>query len=129
MPLDQVPIGTMVHNVEQHPYQGGAIARAAGVSALVLSRDDKFVTVKMLSSEVRLLSKKCWCTIGKVGRTEAQLIKLGKAGKRRQLGFRPHVRGSAKNSCDHPHGGGEGRSPIGHKHPYTPFGKCAHGLH
>lgn len=128
MPLDKVPIGTMVHNIEMNPGQGGQLARAAGASAVVLSRDDKFVTVKLPSTEVRLLSKKAWCTIGKVGRPEAQLIKLGKAGKSRQLGWRPHVRGSAKNSCDHPHGGGEGRSPIGHKHPKTPFGKCAHGL-
>jgi len=128
LPLDQVPIGTMVHNIEMWPGHGGQLARAAGASALVLSRDEKRVTIKLPSSEVRLLSKKCWCTIGKVGRTEAQLIKLGKAGKRRQLGWRPHVRGTAKNACDHPHGGGEGRSPIGHKHPKTRYGKCALGL-
>jgi len=128
MPLDNVPIGTMVHNVEMASGHGGVIARAAGSSCLVLSRDDRFVTVKLPSSEVRLLPKKSWCTIGKVGRMEAQLIKLGKAGKSRQLGFRPHVRGTAKNACDHPHGGGEGRSPIGHKHQKTPFGKCALGM-
>jgi len=128
MPLDKVPIGTMVHNIEMHPTNGGQLARAAGASAIVLSRDKRCVTVKLPSSEVRLLSKKCWCTIGKVGRTEHQLIKLGKAGKSRQLGFRPHVRGSAKNACDHPHGGGEGRSPIGHKHPKTKYGKCALGM-
>mmetsp|Transcript_17885 Transcript_17885/g.39249 ORF Transcript_17885/g.39249 Transcript_17885/m.39249 type:complete len:403 (-) Transcript_17885:70-1278(-) len=129
LPLDKVPIGTMVHNVEMNPGDGGAVARAAGQSAIVLSRDDRYVTVKMPSSEVRLLDKRNWCTIGKVGRTEHQLIKLGKAGKSRQLGWRPHVRGSAKNACDHPHGGGEARSPIGHKHQMTPFGKCAKGLH
>jgi len=128
MPLDVVPIGTMVHNVENRAGKGGVIARAAGSSCLVLSRDDQYVTVKLPSSEVRMLPKKSWCTIGKVGRGEAQLIKLGKAGKSRQLGFRPHVRGTAKNACDHPHGGGEGRSPIGHKHQKTPFGKCALGL-
>lgn len=128
MPLDNVPIGTMVHNIEQAPKFGGQIARAAGTSALVLSRDDKYVTIKMPSSEVRMLPKGNWCTVGRVGRPEHCLIKLGKAGKRRQLGFRPHVRGSAKNACDHPHGGGEGRSPIGHKHPKTPYGKCALGL-
>jgi len=128
MPLDQVPIGTMVHNIEMWPGQGGQLSRAAGTSALVLSRDSKMVTIKLPSSEVRLLHKDCWCTIGKVGRPEHQLIKLGKAGKSRQLGFRPHVRGTAKNACDHPHGGGEGRSPIGHKHPKTRYGKCALGL-
>lgn len=128
MPLDNVPIGTMVHNIEMRPGQGGAIARAAGSSCLVLSRDEKYVTVKLPSSEVRMLPKGSWCTVGKVGRGEAQLIKLGKAGKSRHLGFRPHVRGTAKNACDHPHGGGEGRSPIGHKHQKTPFGKCALGM-
>merc|ERR1719464_14465 len=128
MPLDNVPIGTMVHNIEQNPGGGGQISRAADTSAIVLSRDEKYVTIKLPSSEVRLLNKNCWCTIGKVGRTEHQLIKLGKAGKSRQLGFRPHVRGTAKNACDHPHGGGEGRSPIGHKHPKTKYGKCALGL-
>lgn len=128
MPLDQVPIGTMVHNVEMHPMKGGQLARAAGSSAIVLSKDDKFVTVKLPSSEVRLLLKECWCTVGKVGRPEAQLIKYGKAGKKRELGWRPHVRGKAKNACDHPHGGGEGRSPIGHAAPKTPFGKCNFGL-
>lgn len=127
MPLDNVPIGTMVHNLEIQPGHGGQLARSAGNSAMVLSRDDKYVTVKLPSSEVRLLKKTCWCTIGKVGRTEHQLIKLGKAGKSRQLGFRPHVRGSCKNACDHPHGGGEGKSPIGHKHPKTKFGSAALG--
>merc|ERR1719436_1953590 len=121
----------MIHNIQSTPEVGKAagIARAAGTSAIVLAKDDKWVTVKLPSSEVRLFKKECWATVGKIGRPEAQLIKLGKAGKRRQLGWRPHVRGSAKNACDHPHGGGEGRSPIGHKHPKTPMGKCAHGLH
>jgi len=128
MPLDNVPIGTMIHNIEMWPGKGGQLVRSAGNSAVVLSRDDKNVTVKLPSSEVRLLPKECWCTIGKVGRTEAQLIKLGKAGKSRHLGTRPHVRGSAKNAVDHPHGGGEGRSPIGHKHQKTKYGNCAIGL-
>lgn len=128
MPLDKVPIGTMVHNIEMHPERGGALARAAGSAAIVLSREANSVSIKMPSSEVRLLSKNCWCTIGKVGRPEAQMIKLGKAGKSQHLGRTPHVRGSAKNACDHPHGGGEGKSPIGHRHPMTRFGKCAHGL-
>jgi len=128
MPLDKVPIGTMVHNIEMHPERGGSLARAAGTAAIVLSRENNSVSVKMPSSEVRLLSKNCWCTIGKVGRPEAQMIKLGKAGKSQHLGRTPHVRGSAKNACDHPHGGGEGKSPIGHRHPMTRFGKCAHGL-
>lgn len=128
MPLDNVPIGTQVHNVEMHPQFGGAVCRAAGTSCTVLARDDKYVTVKMPSSEVRLLHKNCWCTVGRVGRPEANLVKIGKAGRRRGHGWKPHVRGKAKNACDHPHGGGEGRSPIGHKHPRTPFGKAALGL-
>eukprot|EP00439_Symbiodinium_sp_Y106_P054059 s3522_g7.t1 len=122
MPLDKV------HGIEMQPGFGGQIARAAGSSATVLSRDQRYVTVQMPSREVRLIKKESWCTIGKVGRPEAQLIKLGKAGKKRHLGFTPHVRGSAKNAADHAHGGGEGRSPIGHRHPKTKFGKCAHGL-
>jgi large subunit ribosomal protein L2 len=130
MPLDKIPIGTTVHNVETLPgnMRGGRIARAAGTSCMVLAFDDKYVTLKLPSSEVRLLNRQCWATIGKVGRPEAQLIKLGKAGKKRQLGFRPKVRGIAKNACDHPHGGGEGRSPIGHKFQKTPQGKCTQGL-
>lgn len=128
MPIANIPIGTMIHNLEMHSGKGGQLARAAGASALVVSRSKMFVTVKLPSSEVRLMSSKIWCTVGKVGRGEAQLVKLGKAGKRRQLGWRPHVRGSAKNACDHPHGGGEGRSPVGHKHPMTRYGKCAMGL-
>mmetsp|Transcript_114075 Transcript_114075/g.285375 ORF Transcript_114075/g.285375 Transcript_114075/m.285375 type:complete len:421 (-) Transcript_114075:44-1306(-) len=130
MPLDKIPVGTQVHNIEMHPCRtkGGRLARAAGTSAIVLAKDEKWVTVKLPSSEVRLLKKECWATIGKVGRPEAQLIKLGKAGKRRQLGWTPHIRGTAKNAVDHPHGGGEGRSPIGHKFQKTPFGKCAIGL-
>lgn len=128
LPLDKVPIGTMVHNIEMNPMNGGQIARAAGSAAIVLSREGDYITVKMPSTEVRLIPKDCWCTVGKVGRPEAQLIKLGKAGKSRHLGFRPHVRGSAKNACDHAHGGGEGRSPIGHVHPKTKWGKCAHGM-
>eukprot|EP00434_Breviolum_minutum_P009328 symbB.v1.2.008221.t1/scaffold497.1/size195672/3 len=111
-----------------NPRNGGQIARAAGSAAIVLSREGDYITVKMPSTEVRLIPKDCWCTVGKVGRPEAQLIKLGKAGKSRQLGLRPHVRGSAKNACDHAHGGGEGRSPIGHVHPKTKWGKCAHGM-
>jgi len=128
MPLDNVPIGTMIHNVEMHPGNSGQMVRAAGCSAIILAKDTKFVTVRLPSSEVRLLNKDCWCTVGKMGRVEHRFIKLGKAGKRRQLGWRPHVRGKAKNACDHPHGGGEGRSPIGQKHPKTPFGRCAKGL-
>lgn len=123
MPLGAVPAGTQVHNVESRPGNGGNFARGAGTSCYVLARDDEYTTVKMPGSEVRLLKNECWCTIGKVGRIEHQIIKLGKAGKSRQLGFRPHTRGKAKNAKDHPHGGGEGKSPIGHKARQTPFGK------
>eukprot|EP00403_Amphidinium_massartii_P011563 CAMPEP_0178410944 /NCGR_PEP_ID=MMETSP0689_2-20121128/21243_1 /TAXON_ID=160604 /ORGANISM="Amphidinium massartii, Strain CS-259" /LENGTH=390 /DNA_ID=CAMNT_0020032141 /DNA_START=46 /DNA_END=1218 /DNA_ORIENTATION=- len=128
MPLGNVPLGTMVHNVELKENSGGRLCKAAGTAAIVLSKDENFVTLKLPSNEVRLFERAAYCTIGRVGRIEHSLIKLGKAGKRRHLGFTPHVRGSAKNACDHPHGGGEGKSPIGHKHPKTPFGKCALGL-
>ncbi|CAK0817577.1 unnamed protein product, partial [Prorocentrum cordatum] len=108
MPLDNVPIGTQIHNISTDVYGQGALCRAAGTSATVLSRDDKYVTFKLPSTEVRMLPKTCWCTIGKVGRPEHNLIKLGKAGKSVHLGIRPHVRGRAKNAADHPQGGGEG---------------------
>mmetsp|Transcript_94854 Transcript_94854/g.267973 ORF Transcript_94854/g.267973 Transcript_94854/m.267973 type:complete len:417 (+) Transcript_94854:127-1377(+) len=124
MPLSAVTIGTQVHNIEMQPGKGGALQRAAGAAATVLSKDYETVTVKLQSTEVRLLKKDCWCTIGRVGRTEANMIDKGKAGKRYQLGWRPRVHGKAKNACDHPHGGGEGHSPIGHNYPMNPFGQC-----
>lgn len=124
MPLDNVPLGTQIHNISTDVYGQGAMCRAAGTSATVLSRDDRYVTFKLPSTEVRMLPKTCWCTIGKVGRPEHNLIKLGKAGKTMHLGGRPHVRGRAKNACDHPQGGGEGRSYTGYKFPRTKYGKC-----
>jgi len=126
LPIDNVPPGTMVHNLQFYSGQRGGAARGAGTSAIVLSRDEKYVTVKMPSGEVRLIAPNCWCTIGKVGFSEHQLLRLGKAGNMRALGLRPHVRGKAKNACDHPHGGGEGRSPIGHKFRMSPYYKNVH---
>jgi large subunit ribosomal protein L2 len=124
MPLNNVPVGTLVHNIEAKRRFGGAIARAAGTSAVVLSKDDRYVTLKLPSSEVRMYPKALWCTIGKVSNPVANLIKLGKASNGRKQGFRPHIRGSARNCNEHPNGGGEGRSPIGAKYPRTKFGKC-----
>jgi len=126
LPIDKVPPGTMVHNIQFYSGRRAAAARGAGTSAVVLSRDEKYVTVKMPSGEVRLIRNYCWCTIGKVGFAEHQLLKIGKAGAKRALGFKPHVRGKAKNAVDHPHGGGEGRSPIGHKFRMHPNYKNVH---
>jgi large subunit ribosomal protein L2 len=124
MPLDNVPLGTQVHNIAMDVYGQGALCRSAGTCATVLSRDEKYVTFKLPSTEVRMLPRTCWCTIGRVGRPEHNLIKLGKAGKSAHMGKRPHVRGRAKNAADHPQGGGEGRSYTGYKFPRTRFGKC-----
>ncbi|NLI94558.1 MAG: 50S ribosomal protein L2 [Erysipelotrichaceae bacterium] len=128
MPLANIPVGTVVHNVELHPKKGGQIARAAGTSARVLAKEGKYVTLRLQSSEVRKILATCRATIGSVGNEEYNLINLGKAGKSRWLGFRPTVRGSAMNPNDHPHGGGEGKAPIGHDAPRTPWGKKALGV-
>lgn len=127
-PLRNIPLGTEIHNVEFSPGSGGAIARSAGSVVEVLAKEGSFVTLRLPSKEIRLLPKNCWATIGQVGNIEAYNGTLGKAGRSRWLGNRPHVRGSAMNPVDHPHGGGEGRSPIGRVHPCTPWGKPALGL-
>lgn len=127
MPLANIPVGTVVHNVELHPKKGGQIARAAGTSARVLAKEGKYVTLRLQSSEVRKILATCRATIGSVGNEEYNLINLGKAGKSRWLGFRPTVRGSAMNPNDHPHGGGEGKAPIGMPSPVTPWGKPTRG--
>lgn len=120
--LANMPLGTIVHNVELHPGKGGQLVRAAGTSAQVLAKEGDYVTLRMPSSEMRLVRKECMATIGQVGNVEHANIKLGKAGRKRWLGWRPTVRGSAMTPRDHPHGGGEGRSPIGMPGPKSPWG-------
>nr|QCI07526.1 ribosomal protein L2 [Malaconema sp.] len=123
LPLDNIPLGTAVHNIELKPQKGGQIVRAAGTYAQIVAKEGNFVTIKLPSSEVRMVNKKCYATIGQVGNIDANNITIGKAGRNRWLGKRPSVRGVVMNPVDHPHGGGEGRSPIGRKHPVTPNGK------
>ena len=125
--LKDIPVGTMVHNIEMQPGKGGQIARAAGMSAQIMARDEKYVTVKMPSGEMRYILATCKATIGQVGNLEHEIIRVGKAGKTRYLGIRPTVRGVVMNPCDHPHGGGEGKSPVGMPGPVTPWGKPALG--
>nr|YP_009397065.1 ribosomal protein L2 [Spyridia filamentosa]ARW66251.1 ribosomal protein L2 [Spyridia filamentosa] len=127
LPLEYIPLGTAVHNIEIKPTQGGQIARAAGGYAQIVAKDGNFVTLKLPSSEVRIINKKCYATIGQVGNIDANNITIGKAGRNRWLGKRPKVRGVAMNPVDHPHGGGEGRSPIGRSKPVTLWGKPALG--
>ena len=128
LPLRNIPLGAEVHNVEFQPGSGGQLARAAGTLVEVLAKEGNFVTVRLPSKEIRLVSKHCWATIGQVGNIEAYNLTIGKAGRTRWLGKRPTVRGSAMNPVDHPHGGGEGRCPIGRSRPVTPWGKPALGL-
>lgn len=128
MPLSSIPDGTLIHNVEMLPGKGGQIARAAGTSAQLLGKEGKYAILRLQSSEVRKILLTCRATIGEVGNEDYNLVNLGKAGKSRWKGIRPTVRGSAMNPVDHPHGGGEGKSPIGHDAPRTPWGKRALGV-
>ena len=128
LPLSSVPLGTSIHNVELIPGRGGQIIRSAGTSAQVVAKEGNYVTLRLPSGEVRLVSRNCWATIGQVGNIDAINVVIGKAGRIRWLGRRPKVRGVVKNPCDHPHGGGEGRSPIGRSRPVTPWGKPALGV-
>ena len=127
LPLANIPMGTTIHNIEMKPGKGGQLVRSAGTSAQVLGREGKYVIVRLQSGEVRLILATCRATIGQVGNEQHELINIGKAGRSRWLGKRPTVRGSVMNPNDHPHGGGEGRSPIGRKSPMTPWGKPALG--
>ncbi|HIK09583.1 MAG TPA: 50S ribosomal protein L2 [Oscillatoriaceae cyanobacterium M33_DOE_052] len=127
LPLGSIPLGTNVHNVELVPGKGGQIVRAAGTSAQIQAKEGKMVTLKLPSGEVRLVRRECYATIGQVGNIDARNIKIGKAGRKRWKGRRPEVRGSVMNPVDHPHGGGEGRAPIGRSGPVTPWGKPALG--
>ena len=117
----------MIHNIELQPGKGGQLVRAAGMSAQLMAKEDKYAQVKMPSGEIRLILVKCKATIGQVGNLDHEIIRIGKAGKKRHMGIRPTVRGSVMNPCDHPHGGGEGRAPIGRSGPVTPWGKPALG--
>ena len=123
LPLERIPLGTLVHNIELYAGRGGQMVRSAGTSAQVLVKEGDYVTLRLPSGEVRLVRKECMATIGQVGNVDHGNIKLGKAGRKRWLGFRPAVRGSAMSPRDHPHGGGEGRSPIGMPSPKSPWGK------
>lgn len=128
MPLEFIPVGLPVHNVELNPGQGGAIARGAGNALFIMSVDKKFAQLKLPSGEIRFVKKECLGTVGQVGNLDKRHVKLGKAGRSRYLGRRPSVRGTAMNPNDHPHGGGEGNQSIGLKHPKTPWGKNAYGV-
>jgi large subunit ribosomal protein L2 len=123
LPLRNIPLGTLVHNIELQPGRGGQMARAAGASAQVLAKEGNYVTLRLPSGEMRMVLDRCLATIGQVGNVDHSNIKFGKAGRKRWLGIRPTVRGSAMNPNDHPHGGGEGRSPIGMPSPKSPWGK------
>ncbi|MGC9522376.1 MAG: 50S ribosomal protein L2 [Anaerolineae bacterium] len=122
LPLDRIPLGTLVHNVELHPGKGGQMVRAAGAAAQLMSREGDYATLRLPSGEIRRVRRECMATIGQVGNIDHANIKLGKAGRKRWLGWRPAVRGSAMSPRDHPHGGGEGRSPIGMPGPKSPWG-------
>jgi large subunit ribosomal protein L2 len=128
LPLGRIPLGTEVHNIELVAGKGGQMVRSAGASAQVVAKEGDYVTLRLPSKEVRMVRKECYATIGKVGNADDRNVKLGKAGRTRHLGRRPHVRGSVMNPVDHPHGGGEGRAPIGRSGPVTPWGKPALGM-
>ena len=127
LPLRNIPLGTQVHNIELTPGKGGQLARSAGTSAQIIAKEDNFVTLRLPSNEIRLISKNCWATIGQIANINHNNIIYRKAGRKRWLGRRPSVRGVAMNAVDHPHGGGEGRAPIGRPHPVTPWGKATLG--
>ena len=127
LPLAAMPLGVQIHNIEVHPKKGGQLVRSAGGVAQLVAKEGDFVTVRLPSGEVRLLNNQCWATIGQVGNSEVMNLSMGKAGRSRWLGKRPTVRGSVMNPVDHPHGGGEGRCPVGRSQPMTPWGKPALG--
>ena len=127
MPIDSIPVGTLIHNIELNPGQGGKLVRTAGQSAQLMAKEGKYAHVRLPSGEMRLILAKCRATIGVVGNADHENVKIGKAGRKRHMGWRPEVRGSVMNPVDHPHGGGEGRAPVGHAGPMTPWGKPALG--
>ncbi|MFU2158879.1 MULTISPECIES: 50S ribosomal protein L2 [Caldisericum] len=123
LPLKNIPLGTFIHNIELIPGKGGQIARSAGAAAQLIAKEDEYAQIRMPSNEIRRIRLECKATIGQVGNLDHENVNLGKAGHKRHLGIRPTVRGSAMNPVDHPHGGGEGKAPIGHPGPLTPWGK------
>jgi len=127
LPLRSIPIGTMIHNVEMKPGAGGKLARSAGAGIMLVAKEGDYATAKLPSGEQRMIHASCRATVGQIGNLDAKNVQLGKAGKKRHLGRRPEVRGVAMNPCDHPHGGGEGKSGIGRIHPVSPWGKPALG--
>ncbi|MDD7193768.1 MAG: 50S ribosomal protein L2 [Oscillospiraceae bacterium] len=127
LPLSNIPVGTVVHNVELYPGRGGQLARAAGNSAQLMAKEGIYALLRLPSGELRNVSASCMATIGQVGNLDHENVKVGKAGRKRHMGWRPTVRGSVMNPCDHPHGGGEGKAPIGRPGPVTPWGKPALG--
>ena len=128
LPIMMIPVGTVIHNIELRPGKGGELARSAGASAQILGRETNYVLVRLSSGEQRKVLGTCMATVGEVGNEDSSLVKIGKAGRKRHMGIRPTVRGSAMNPNDHAHGGGEGRAPIGRKQPMTPWGKPALGI-
>lgn len=128
LPLWNIPFGTSIHNVEMTVGKGRQLARSAGSSAQIIARENNYVTLRLPSGEIRLIPCNCWATVGQIGNVEVRNQKMGKAGRMRWLGWRPRVRGSVINPVDHPHGGGEGRCPIGRKSPVTPWGKPRLGV-
>ena len=127
LPIENIPVGTFIHNIELKPGKGGQLAKSAGASAQILGREDKYVLIRLASGETRKILGTCRATIGVVGNEDYSLVKIGKAGRTRYMGIRPTVRGSVMNPNDHPHGGGEGRAPVGRSGPMTPWGKPALG--
>ena len=127
LPIENIPVGTFIHNIELYPGKGAQLVRSAGVAAQLISKENGIAQIRLPSGEVRIFRLDCKATIGQVGNIEHDTVKLGKAGKKRHMGIRPTVRGSVMNPCDHPHGGGEGKSPIGRPSPVTPWGKPALG--
>ena len=128
LPLENIPVGTMVHNVELNPGAGAKLARSAGSGVQILGKEGKYVIIRLKSGETRKVLGRCRATVGEVGNFDYELVSLGKAGRKRHMGIRPTVRGSVMNPNDHPHGGGEGRAPVGRAQPMTPWGKPALGL-
>ena len=127
MPISSIPVGTLIHNIELNPGQGGKLVKAAGQSAQLMAKEGKYAHVRLPSGEMRLILAKCRATVGALGNSDHENVKLGKAGRKRHMGIRPTVRGSVMNPVDHPHGGGEGKAPVGHAGPLTPWGKPALG--
>ena len=127
MPISSIPVGTLIHNIELNPGQGGKLVRTAGQSAQLMAKEGKYAHVRLPSGEMRLVLSRCRATIGVIGNSDHENVKIGKAGRKRHMGWRPEVRGSVMNPVDHPHGGGEGRAPVGHAGPLTPWGKPALG--